>query len=101
MLEELRSHGANVRVITNATLITPEIAKQIVSLGLDKFIVSFDGASKELYEETRVGATYEKVLDSIRSVLEERKIQGTVKPHLQFQYMGMKKSVHEFPGVGP
>jgi len=58
---------------TNATLLTESKAKDIIASGMDRFIISFEGYEKGLYESNRVGAKFEETLKNIKKFMAMRK----------------------------
>lgn len=55
-----------VMINTNLTAFTPHRLRLLVAAGIDKIIVSIDGASKETYEAIRVKGDYPLLLASMR-----------------------------------
>jgi len=80
---------------SNALLIDKEKARKIVEAGLDNLIISFDGASKETYEQMRLGGNFEKLQENIKFILKEKKKQGKLKPKIQLQFLVSKINQHE------
>jgi len=74
-----------VRIHTNATLLNENLAKEILSCGLDMISFSFDGETKERYEAMRINADYEDVLAKIKYFLSEKKMLGNKLPYTQIQ----------------
>ncbi len=64
--------ACDVMVNTNGTLLTEDIAKNLLAAGLDKLLFSFDSPYKKKYEDTRIGANYDKVLDNIKMFVKLR-----------------------------
>lgn len=55
---------------TNATLLTKEVAEQLLDAGPGGVVFSCDGATKKSYEAMRVGADYDTVVRNIRTFIE-------------------------------
>lgn len=53
---------------TNAVLLTEDISSGLIDAGLDKLFFSFDSPFKEEYENIRIGANYEQVLQNIQNI---------------------------------
>lgn len=70
---------------TNAMLLTEEMSKKLIEAGLDRISVSFEGCSKDTYEQRRVGASYETVLDNIRNLQLLKKKLKAEHPKLRVQ----------------
>jgi molybdenum cofactor biosynthesis enzyme MoaA len=78
-----------VMINTNATTLTPDKSKELISAGLDVIIFSFDGGSKETYEKMRPGRfrknEFNTVYNNIKNFCDERKIAGSVFPRSKIQ----------------
>ncbi len=53
---------------TNAFLLTEEMSYKLIEAKLDRISISFEGYTKKVYEENRVGSNYEKVLNNIEKL---------------------------------
>lgn len=80
-------------VSTNATLLSAERIKTIINSGLDKLIISFDGATKETYEKIRVGANFEAVVQNIKNLILAKK----KNPFVSLQMVVTKDNEAEVP----
>lgn len=85
IIKKLKDNNIRTRLSTNATLLTKEVSYKIMSAGLDYIVFSVDGNNKDSYENIRVGANFEKVVQNILDFLEVKKINnfGT-KTQIQF-----------------
>ncbi len=72
--------GIKTRIHTNATLLDPDLAGDLILSGLDTISFSFDGYTKDVYERNRTGASYEKSLENIMVFLKIKKELGLQKP---------------------
>jgi len=57
---------------TNATLLTPKLAEDLIKAGLDRIVISFDMPDRERYETIRAGAKYGQVIENMRSLKQIR-----------------------------
>ncbi|MEI6126944.1 MAG: radical SAM protein, partial [Pseudomonadota bacterium] len=73
MVAYAKTHDLSVYLSTNATVMTPEISRKIITAGLDWINFSFDGVTKETYEKIRVNACFEKTLGYIIEFLKIKK----------------------------
>jgi len=53
---------------TNAQLLDNQTARELVESGLDKIIISIDGATQEIYEQYRVGGLIEKAINGVKFI---------------------------------
>ncbi|MBN2459960.1 radical SAM protein [Candidatus Woesearchaeota archaeon] len=65
---------------TNGVLLSRKMSKRLIAAGLDRIVISFDTPYKEKYEQLRVGARYEQVLDNIKGLFDERKKLKSITP---------------------
>jgi MoaA/NifB/PqqE/SkfB family radical SAM enzyme len=81
-------------VSTNATLVTPKLARRIVTGGLDYLIVAIDGISQESYERYRVGGRLDDALHGLRNVLLAK--QAARSPLIvEWQFLVHRGNEHE------
>ncbi len=70
---------------TNATLLSEKMAMGLIEAGLDKLICSVDGYTKETYEQIRIGANFENVLNNIKRLQSLKKKMESKKPIIRVQ----------------
>jgi len=85
----------DVQLNTNGIPYTAERIREIILAGLDRVIVSMDGATKETYERIRVRASYEKLRENVILFRKIRDELGRVKPFIRIQMVRMKDNAHE------
>ncbi|MEW6200833.1 MAG: radical SAM protein, partial [bacterium] len=66
-------NGIRVVIHTNATLLSEELSRRIITAGIHTLVISFDALTPSQYESMRIGASYEKTLRNIRTFLEVKK----------------------------
>jgi MoaA/NifB/PqqE/SkfB family radical SAM enzyme len=86
-----------VDITTNGTLVTPRLARAIVSAGVHRLIFSIDGATQETVGSIRIGINLAKVLDNLRSVAAAKTEAGSAWPRLAVSYMVGYGSYDELP----
>ncbi len=80
---------------TNAHFLTEEKAAQIIASGLDRLIVSVDGADAETYLKYRRGGNFDQVIENIRRFIEVRKLMKSPKPFVEMQFIVFKHNEHQ------
>ncbi len=63
-----RSKGIFSSLVTNGTMLTPEVVQQLKASGLPAVYVSFDGGTKEGNDAIRGEGTFEKAVQGMRNV---------------------------------
>jgi MoaA/NifB/PqqE/SkfB family radical SAM enzyme len=100
ILEIAASHRPiEIKLLTNATLLTEEIADAFVRHGVSDVQVSIDGATAATFEHIRRGARFDRVLRNVAYVTEAKRRHGATAPRLQFNVTLMRSNLDELPGI--
>src|SRR5262245_20609454 len=84
-----------VGMISNGSLITEETARGMVEAGLDAVNISVDAAGKDVFERTRVGLKYDKVIANIERLVAVRNAAGKRRPKLILSFVRQDNSAEE------
>jgi len=95
MIRLAKEKDLAVGLNTNGLALNPQLSRQIIEAGLDSIIFSFDGATKETYENIRINSDFEKVQDNIRNFVDIRNELQSKIPHTRIQMIPMKDSLEE------
>jgi sulfatase maturation enzyme AslB (radical SAM superfamily) len=84
-----------VGMISNGSLITEPVAKGMIEAGLDAINISVDASGKEVFEATRIGLKYDKVIANIERLLRLRGESGKRRPKLILSFVRQNNSADE------
>jgi len=84
-----------VGMISNGSLITDQIARGMIDAGLDAINISVDASGKEVFESTRVGLKYDKVIGNIERLVRLRAESGKRRPKLILSFVRQNNSADE------
>ena len=84
-----------VGVISNGSLITEAAARGMIDAGLDAINISVDASGKEVFESTRVGLKYDKVIANIERLVRLRAESGKRRPKLILSFVRQNNSADE------
>jgi MoaA/NifB/PqqE/SkfB family radical SAM enzyme len=84
-----------VGVISNGSLITESVARGMIDAGLDAINISVDAAGKEVFEATRLGLKYDKVIANIERLVRIRAESGKRRPKLILSFVRQNNSADE------
>ena len=98
-LKLLKSRGLYVTLNDNFTMMTEEAARRVVELGVDQIFLSLDGATKQTYEQIRVGANFEKVVGNARRLVEIKKQLGKKRPEVKVNTVVSASNYREIPEI--
>ena len=77
-----------VMISTNFSFSKPdEFFENIVISGLERLIISLDGASQESYSQNRRGGNYDLVVSNIRKLIDTKKRLHSSKPKIVWQFL--------------
>ena len=84
-----------VGLISNGSLITERAARGMVDAGLDAINISMDAAGKEVFESTRLGLNYDKVVANVERLIQIRDEAGKRRPKLILSFVRQNNSTEE------
>ncbi|MEM9896748.1 MAG: radical SAM/SPASM domain-containing protein [Bacteroidota bacterium] len=99
MVSVAARHRIYTTTSTNAHFLNDRIAKRTVESGLDRLIISIDGASQETYESYRKNGDLSKVKAGTENILKWRKKLRKNKPKVVWQFLVVKPNEHEIPVI--
>jgi MoaA/NifB/PqqE/SkfB family radical SAM enzyme len=84
-----------VGVITNGSLLGPDVARAVVEAGLDAINISLDAAGRDTFESTRLGLKYDKVIANVEGLVRIRRELGRKRPKLILSFVRQDNSAEE------
>jgi radical SAM protein with 4Fe4S-binding SPASM domain len=90
-----KDKGMNVSFYSNASLLTEELAKEVILSGLDSITISFDGYSKETYEKIRKKLKFDIVKRNIQNLIETRKRMKKSNPKINLVLVELEENKRE------
>ena len=107
MVAQVKALGSSVELITNGTLLTKNLSKQLIEAGLDMLWVSLDGATPESYADVRLGAALPEVISNLAGFREacwstrfsSFFLNYRLKPEIGIVFVAMKRNIVDFPAI--
>ena len=84
-----------VGMISNGSLINEEVARGMIEAGLDAINISVDASGKDVFESTRIGLKYDKVIANIERIVRIRAELGKKRPKLILSFVRQNNSSDE------
>ena len=84
-----------VGMISNGSLITESVARAMIEAGLDAINISVDAGGREVFESTRLGLNYDKVIANIERIVRVRAELGKRRPKLILSFVRQNNSADE------
>ena len=89
MVEYVAGKGIDSIVETNGMLLEDRV-EDILSCGLSKLNIAFDGTDQEMASKYRQGLNFDKVVSGVRRLMQERKVRDSKTPEIHLQFIVMK-----------
>ncbi|MCK4994199.1 MAG: radical SAM protein [Candidatus Omnitrophica bacterium] len=86
-------------VLTNGTLLDKKKSQKVIESGLDYLGLSIDGASKASYNKYRLGGNFEKVVENISFIVQEKKKRRSLTPFIEIVFLVMKDNESEIAAM--
>ena len=99
MVRYASGQGIYTITSTNGHFLNDELARQTVESGLDRLIISVDGATQEVYENYRRAGKLEVVLQGARNVVKWKQQLNSTTPHLIFQFLVVRPNQHQIDDI--
>jgi MoaA/NifB/PqqE/SkfB family radical SAM enzyme len=88
MIEYAHSLNVGVTISTNLAMkLSEETLQGLVKSGLDKLMVSLDGATSETYRQYRVGGNFELVRENVKRLAAIKDQLGSRTPEIQWKFI--------------
>jgi radical SAM protein with 4Fe4S-binding SPASM domain len=84
-----------VSTSTNGHYLDEKNIRKLLTSGLDRLIISLDGASQESYEKYRVGGDFQKVKKGIQELVQRKEKGHFRKPLIIIQFLMFRHNLHE------
>jgi len=97
MLREIKASGTDVYTISNGTLLSDGLARDIIEAGLDRLVISLDAATPETYAEVRPPGKFDDVISGLKSLAKWQKELNRSNPRVELAFVGMRSNIEEFP----
>jgi radical SAM protein with 4Fe4S-binding SPASM domain len=99
MIEYANTRNIFVSISTNGHFIDKQGFGALIDSGLSELIVSLDGTTQEVYEQYRIGGTFNKVLENIKGLIKEKDIRKEVFPIVKLQFLVFRFNEHQMQAV--
>jgi MoaA/NifB/PqqE/SkfB family radical SAM enzyme len=99
MVAQAKALGGPVELITNGTLLTEHLSRQLIAAGLDVLWVSLDGATPESYADVRLGAALPEVLANVTHFRDAREPSHRPTPEIGIAFVAMKRNIADLPAM--
>ena len=98
MIQRVRERNLAVTLGSNGLLLGVEMARELVRLGVDRLVISVDGAKSETYAAIR-GAMLSQVLRNIRGLNEAKSQLRSLTPALGIEFVVLRSNVAELAEI--
>lgn len=97
MIASCKEMGYCVEMITNGSLLTSQVATQLIDAGLDWIFISLDGPDEDCFSRIRPGASFDDVTRNIRMLQALKKERNKQSPQLGIEFVATKTNFSKLP----
>lgn len=98
LIRKIKAYGMEGDLVTNGTLFTEELIKEMVKIGWDRVKFSIDGVDERTHDYLRgVRGTFRKAIRNIQTFSKFKKKLKTDKPRLLFNTVISKENYRQLP----
>ena len=97
MIAAANALGAETEMITNGLLLDAERSRALIDSGLDRLIVSVDGATPSAHGDVRDGASLDAVIANVEELNRQKLESGRTTPEIGVEFVIMRSNVGELP----
>lgn len=94
MIKAIKQLGLKAEITSNGTLLNEKLINDLYDAALDTIWVSFDGTSAESFEDVRAGASFKKVVESLKYI-KRINISGNRKLQVGLAFVAMKRNIND------
>ena len=90
----IRERDIQVTIGTNGLLLTPEVSRELIRLGVDRLMISMDGARPETMQAIR-GTSPLQIVENIKTLNDLKVEMGSLFPAVGFEFVIMRSNQDE------
>jgi len=99
MLKIAKEAGCRTGFTTNAALLTEEVCRNLLEVGLDLMVVSLGGAHKESHQQLRTGSNFERLIRHVEGLTKVKQEVKSDNPTLKLSMLMTRMNIQELPEV--
>jgi radical SAM protein with 4Fe4S-binding SPASM domain len=99
MIRYAHENKIYVVISSNGLLINKNNISRLLEDAPDKLIFSMDGTDEETYRMYRVGGDFNKAMENLKLLVEEKRKLNLSKPYIELQFLVMKQNEHQIEHV--
>lgn len=90
VLEILKARKFNIGIVTNGSMITPELCRDFIRYGVERIVVSLDAGAADTYPHIHTRTTtgdYERVIHNLQVLRDIKKFHRKRVPHVVLSFV--------------
>lgn len=89
---EAHSAGCETGLLTNGFLLSEARSRQLMQAGIDWICISMDGADRQMYEQLRIGSSFDRVCGNVSGLA---RLRSGSTPKLMINFVMMDMNIHQ------
>jgi MoaA/NifB/PqqE/SkfB family radical SAM enzyme len=97
MIRSIKKLGLQAEIITNGTLLSSDMSKELVRSKLDRLILSIDGTSPESHSLIRPESDLQDLIHKVSFLNAYKKMRNNKSPEIGMEFVLSKRNIEELP----
>jgi len=97
MVAHAQDQNVGTNLSSNFAQVDSSAIDCLLDCGLEYLVISLDGTNQQTYSQYRIRGNYERVLESLETLIRKRNQRHRKWPVVEWQYIVMKHNQHEIP----
>lgn len=99
MVRFCKKNNIRTYLITNASVLSEQLSRNLILSGLGEIYFSLDSANAKSFRKIRVGAEFSKVIDNIRRFVKLKSQLNSKTPFIGVRVSVFKENIYEIPRI--
>jgi len=95
MIKYAKQYNVDTKIDSNFNHFSDRDAEDMVLSGLDKLIVSIDGATQGTYSKYRIGGDFNTVINNLKLLIKKKNELAKSNPYICWQFLVFRHNEHE------
>lgn len=94
-IEKAKKRGLKVGLSSNGTLLSKEMARDLIDAGLDSITISLDSTDPRRFQDLRLGGELSSIQENLRILKEEKRERKSINPMVEAEMVAMKSTIQD------
>ncbi|MDZ7402284.1 MAG: radical SAM protein [candidate division KSB1 bacterium] len=99
IIEQLKSAGFHLTLVTNGQLLSAEIAERLIAAQLDWLYVSIDGGDYMAHQKIRTGSNFQAIIENLKNLAQQKKDSNRSHPQIGLETVITRDNIRQMRSI--